>query len=86
MGPLEHRVYLALKDSADRIAALNSGDREWAKVIPGHVRNHILLADLEFEGTLDSCLRVLEANRLYRKIDEESGWVKMEAADYPGAK
>ena len=86
MGPLERRVYLALKDSADKIAALNSGDREWAPVVTGPVRNDMSLVNVEFEETFDSCLRVLEANGLYRPIDKESGLVKMEASDYPGAK
>jgi hypothetical protein len=85
MGPLEHRVLKALRSHADILAAMNSGDREWAKVNPYHARKDMLLADVEFEETFDSCLRVLKAHGLYKEVDGES-WVKMEAADYPGAK
>ena len=76
MGPLERRVYLALKRLCGQdCSAQQRGSRNRPRLFPGPSRNDMLLGDVEFEGTLDSCLsRVLEANGLYRKIDEKSGW------------
>jgi hypothetical protein len=77
MGPFELTVLEVLRTHADRLTWLTIQDRQWAKVLLDHVRNDESLSAPEFEGSFDNSLDFLEGRGLYRKDDEDHGWVDM---------